>query len=85
MTFEVLCAYGTKSAFDLNSQQFSGFIYRKIIEVCLILMSRFPYLRLLSHLTYMDIGIKPHMHLIRLDYIVFSLPASSLFQTSMNW
>lgn len=67
-----------------NSQKFPVFVYQKIVEVCQILMCHCSYLRLISHLTYLDIGIRLHMHLIKLDYIVFSLPALSPFQISVN-
>lgn len=61
----------------VSSQQFSVFIYQKIIENC-------PYLRLISSLTSLEIQTKQHPHMVTLDYIVFSLPPSCSFKTSMN-
>lgn len=67
----------------VSSQQFSVFIYQKI-TVCVILMCRCLYLRLISNLTSLKIPRKQHKCLITLGYIIFSLPASSPFKVFMN-
>lgn len=58
----------------VSSQQFSVFIYQKI-TVCVILMCRCLYLRLISNLTSLKIPRRQHKCLITLGYIIFFLPA----------